>query len=192
MKLAGALALSAVTACAAPYAPQRDDPTSDWRDNRLSFYLGQRNLDEDDYDPVDEQTVFGMEYARELEDSPVGFEAGLVASGDSGHLSGGVDVEGTTGEIYGGLRKSFGKGRLRPFAGVGIAYINSEVRLFGGPDVDDSSLAAYAHAGLAFDATQHFYFGLDLRFLFGSDLELAGIDTDADYGQLALVLGMGF
>ena len=34
--------------------------------------------------------------------------------------------------------------------------------------------------------------GLDLRFLFGSDLELGNVDTDADYGQLAFFLGFAF
>lgn len=183
-------ACTAVTPSAVPSSAAQE-LTSAEKSNRVSLYLGQRDLDKDDYDPVDEQGTIGLEYAHEPPGSPVGFEVGVMGSRSKEH-AGGFEVEGKTGELYGGIRKSFGSDVVRPYIGAGIALINSKVDVSGAGDDDDSSAAGYAHAGINFDITPSFGIGLDLRFLFGSDMTIAGVDTDADYGQLALVLGFAF
>ena len=182
-----ALIVLGLAGCAAAPAPIQ----SATRENRISIYLGQRNLDEDDWEPVEEQATFGLEFSRETAGSPVGFEIGLMGSADEADF-GGADVEGTTGELYGGLRKTFGGDVVRPYVGGGIAFITAEAEISGVGSDDDSSPAGYLHGGIDFDVTDSFFLGIDLRFLFASDIEIAGFETDADYVQFALVLGFVF
>ncbi len=168
-----------------------DASSSEFHANRIAIYIGQRSLDEDDYEPVEDQVTIGFEFAHEHPDSVVGWEVGLMGSADEGEF-GAFDVEAATGEIYGGARKSCGSGTVRPYIGGGLSFIRSAFEVEGFDDVDDASLALYAHGGVRFDISPAFSLGLDLRGLFGSDLELAGVDTDADYGQFALFAGFGF
>lgn len=191
MKLALCVASLSLAACAA--VPSGASPTSPGEilENRFSIYLGQRSLDEDDYDPVEDQATLGFEFSQEKVDSAIGWEIGIMGSGADEEV-GATDVEGRTGELYGGVRKSFGHNVVRPYVGAGLAFINSDIEVSGVGSDDDTSLAGYAHGGVAFAVSEAFLLGLDLRVLFGSDLEIAGIDTDADYGQLALFMAFGF
>jgi hypothetical protein len=188
MKLALPALLLVLTSCAAlQTAPaSAPHPSSTGHDNRFSIYLGGRSLDEDDYSPVEDQGMIGFEFVHEPPTSAIGFEVGIAGSGDEDGA-----VEASTGELYAGFRKTFGDQAVHPYIGGGLAYIASEVEV-GGADDDDASAAAYVHGGVQFDITDAFFVGVDLRVLFGSDLEIGGVDTDADYGQLALVLGFAF
>lgn len=192
MKLALCLALSSLAACASVQSSPTPVPDSTAPpENRIGIYLGQRQLDEDEWEPLDEQPVFGLEYSREAEGDAVGFEVGIMGSADDDTVLG-TDVEVSTGELYGGIRKTFGEDVLRPYVGAGLSFLNLQVDASGLGDDDDTSPAFYAHGGLAIAASDTFMIGLDLRFLLGSDLEIAGVDTDSDYVQLALMLGIGF
>ena len=188
MKLALCLASLSLASCAAlPSGSPVQDPSAA-RENRISLYLGQRNLDEDDWAPVDEQATFGLEFSQERLGSAIGWEVGLMGSADDDDVAG-LDVEVTTGELYGGVRKTFGDGVVHPYVGGGLALINLKADVSGVGDDDDGSAAGYAHGGVAFAVSESFFLGLDLRLLFGSDVTIAGFDSDADYGQLALLLG---
>lgn len=167
-----------------------DELDSAEKENRVNVYLGGRQLDEDDYDPIDRQGVLGIEFARQAHGAGIGWEVGVQAGAKKEDV-GSTDVEGTTRELYAGLRKTFGDSIVRPVIGVGAALINSKID-GNGQDDDDSSLAAYAHLGIGADVSPDVTLGLDLRILFGSDLDLGGVSTDADYGQLAFFIGFGF
>jgi len=192
MKLVLALAaISALASCAAlPSAPVPQGETVS-KSNRISLYVGRRDLDEDDYDPVDQQYGGGIEFSHERSGSAIGWEIGVMGSGDKSD-SGGTQVDGATGEVYAGLKKSFGDGNVRPYVGAGVSYIGAAIDLTGPGDEHDESIAGYAHGGLTIDLTQALYIGADFRALFGSDIELGGADADADYLQLAFVLGFAF
>jgi len=190
MKAALGLAVLGLASCAAApaRAPVQGRPSR--LDNQIALYFGERHLDEDDWEPVDEQVTLGIEYSHESPGSAVGFEVGVMGSTDDDAI-GAVDVEARTGEIYGGIHKTFGDDIVRPYVGGGLAMIRVEAD-FGPGDDDDASFAGYVHGGLAVAASEAFHIALDLRFLLGSDVDIAGVDMDADYGQLALVLAVGF
>jgi hypothetical protein len=188
--LAFALAL-VLDACASTQSPPPTELTTGGHSNRVSLYAGKRDLDKDDYDPVDRQNTLGLEYVRETPGSIVGFEVGAMGSEKKEHESG-FDVKGRTGEIYAGLHKGFGYDVVRGYVGAGVSYIQSKIDVEGVGDDDDASLAGYVHGGITADLGTSAYIGLDLRYLFGSSLTLAGVDTDANYVQLALVLGVAF
>jgi hypothetical protein len=176
----------ALAGCSALPAPAQDLSPS--LDQRISIHLGQRSFTEDDYEPVEEQLVIGLEYASQPRDGIIGFEVGMMGSSDEDEI-GASDVEAETGELYGGVRKSFGRGAVRPVIGFGVALIHASVDIAGFADEDDASVAGYFHSGVAGRLGSTFSLGIDLRALFGSELDLGGFDVDADYVQLALVLG---
>lgn len=205
MKSVGLFVLLALSACSAvpsaAWQEPHDDPD---RPTRVGLYLGQRNLDEDDYEPVDEQVMLGIEFVHEARESVVGWEFGLAGSAVEETVevsSSNVDLEATTGEVYAGIRKSIGSGRLRPYIGGGVAYIQSELEASDGAltvSADDGSIAAYAHAGVSLSLTPGFFIGLDLRLLFASDVDYRfdelnlELESDVDYLQLALTIGGAF
>lgn len=166
-------------------------PAASTRANRIVLYLGARGLDEDDYEPVDKQGTIGLEFVHEFADFPLGFEVGVMGSGDEDD-SGGLDFEAATGEIHAGLRKTFGGEAIHPYVGAGLSVIAAEVKVSGSSTRDDESAAGYVHGGVSFDVAEAFFIGVDVRALFGSDLDIGGVSTDADYGQVALVLGFAF
>jgi hypothetical protein len=170
----------------APASPQGGAAS---KSQLVNLYFGRRVFDEDDYEPVDEHAAFGLEFATEPGEEAVGFEFGVQASADDDEDSG-VNIEATTGEIYGGLRKTFGTGAVRPVLGFGVSYLRAEAEV-GGDEEDDSSLAGYAHGGVGFAVSSNLSLGIDARFLFGTELDFAGFEADADYAQLALFLGIG-
>ncbi|MFN0242286.1 MAG: outer membrane beta-barrel protein [Planctomycetota bacterium] len=187
MRLALCIVSSTLAACATVPSPTAvDSPAAD-RGDRVAIYLGARALDDDDYEPVEKQAMIGFEYSHEKPDDAVGFEFGLMGSGDEDDI-GGFDVKASTGELYVGMRKTFGQENVHPYVGGGLSIIAAEVDVSGSED-DDASPAVYAHAGVRFDASESFFLAVDARVLVGSDLELGGVETDADYGQLAFVFG---
>lgn len=166
-------------------------PTSSAPERKIALYLGGRKLDKDQWDPTEEQGVFGVEFSEEPRSERIGFELGLMASRDEATLFG-TGVTGSASELYGGIRKTFGQETVHPYLGAGLAFIQGKIEVDGAGSDDDNSLAGYAHAGVDVDLGNSFVLGLDVRALFGSDITLAGVDGDVDYTQVALRLGWRF
>jgi opacity protein-like surface antigen len=156
----------------------------------LSFSVGQNSLDEGDYEPVEDQIALGVGLSHEPPGSFVGWELGLIGSYDEDDVAGFGDIESSTWELYGGVRKTLVRGeKVRPYVGGGVSLVGVRYEVLGFDD-DDSSLAAYAHAGVEVAVSPGFALGLDLRGLFGSDIDLFGVDTDADSTQLEFFLAV--
>ncbi|MCE9594068.1 MAG: porin family protein [Planctomycetes bacterium] len=161
---------------------------------RGTFLVGARGLDEDLWEPVEKQLVLGGEFSAVSKENGVGYEFGLSVGADSDEV-GSIDVTGTTLEASGGLRVEFGTDDVRPYVGVGVALINAEVEADDGSSTvseDDTSVAAYIHAGVDVPLSERFFIGLDARALLGSDIDLGGVNGDADYFQIGLVFGWIF
>lgn len=181
-----ALALAPLAACA-NFGPEQ-------RDTRLALILGQRGLDRDLWAPVEDQITVGAECVVVSKDTGLGWETAIQYSYDDATV-GAVDVKSTTDELsVGGRYELVGK-QVRPFVGAGLALVKAEMEVSNGgssASEDDVSVAGYAHAGLEIPLGERFFVGLDVRALFGSDLDLAGVSADADYVQFALTLGSSF
>lgn len=194
MKLLRPLVLALLCSCAANPAPQAGserDPALPFRDQQISVYFGERSLQDDEFwAPNEDQFAFGVEYSQEGRTAPVGWEVGLAGGFDESDLSG-TTWTGTTTELYAGLRKSFGGAEVRPYVGGGFSMIDGEWET-GGLSAQDSSMAGYLHGGIEWLTGESFGIGLDVRWLFGSDLTIAGIEGDADYLQAALKFGWRF
>lgn len=156
----------------------------------LALSIGQNSLDEGDYEPVEDQLALGVGLSQEPPGSIVGWELGLIGSYDEDDVPGFGDIESSTWEFYGGVRKTLVPGeQVRPYVGGGVSLVGVRYEALGIHD-DDASLAGYAHAGVEVAVSPGFALGLDLRGLFGSDIDLFGVDTDADSTQLAFFLAV--
>lgn len=163
---------------------------------QIVVILGERSLDEGLWAPTEDQGTIGVEYVNEAPTSTVGWEVGFAGSTDDQDV-GLLQVEATTVELYGGIRKTFGDdtGRFHPYLGAGLSSIVAESEVSLGPVTasdDDSSIGFYLHGGIAFDVSTNVSLGLDVRVLTGTDMTIAGVDADADYEQVALTIGIGF
>jgi hypothetical protein len=197
-----ATACSSVPSRSAPASPSASPSASpqesvDSGVSSLNLLVGMRRLDEDDWEPVDEPGVVGLEYANERPNAALGFEFGLAiaAAEEDEFVTGLGDVEFTNRalEVYGGLRKTFfADAAVRPYLGAGVTAIGVEVEGESGgvsADDDDTTFGGYAHGGLEFRITNSFRLGIDARAVFGTDVDLFGASGDVDYEQLALVAG---
>lgn len=160
---------------------------------QIALLAGVREFTDDRiWGDVDGEVAFGIEYFHEI-DNGIGWEVGGMGSlGTKGAVGGNVDVTGAAAEIYAGARYIYRRDRLHPYVGGGLSAI------FAGVDDDnvgqvaddqDLTMGVYLHGGFQYDLTSFLFIGLDLRTLFGTDLELTTISGDADYWQLGLVLG---
>lgn len=171
-------------------------------DGNANFLIGGRGLDEDFWEPVDGQGVIGATVDFGGASWPINMEAGFYASAaedelfDSTLLAD-VDVTGAVVEFCFGVNKTWKpQGNVRPFIGGGLssvaAALDLDAGIFGDVDDDDSSLGAYVHGGVFWRIGSRFNIGLDARILTGTDIELFGVEGDADYFQLGMLLGWGW
>lgn len=187
------LALALLPACAAttPSAPQAYAEASR---QRIAILLGQRSLDEDDFAPVENQGLFGIEFSDGGPTDGVGFEAGLTGSSDSDDAFlpgvGTVDVESSVGELYVGVRKEFQGSGVRPYVGAGVSMSQVEINV-GPASEDDNAFGLYLHGGLLLPFNDRFALLLDARARFGEDYRIAGVDGNADFFALALGFAFG-
>lgn len=189
-----------------------DDVIEDMDDRHFTVLIGERQLDDDEWDPVEDQFAGGIAFDASDSDSGHGFEIGTTYSSDDDDV-GPVDVEGNIFEIYGGYRYTFDLDRdnddvhdaddmddddfeddFHPYLGAGGALIRGEVDIDtpgGGDSDDDFSPGAYIRAGVGYDITEEFRLGLDYRHMFLTDMDIASID-DADFDMFMLTLGFDF
>ena len=165
---------------------------------RISFLLGRRNMNDMQFEPVDEPVAFGVEFAQATEPGTLGFEFGFSFGRDNqDNVSlaglGITDVEVDMAEIYAGVRTEFGRSNIRPYIGGGGTLLNmTETRTqgFGQAEDDDSVLGGYIHGGVQIDVSDAVYLGVDYRRVFGSEFELFNRDLDSDYSQLSVMFGI--
>ncbi len=193
MKLVLSFALLALSSCMsvpAAQAPASGVHSSSEPQTQMAIYLGGRSFDTGLWSAVDEQRAFQIEYSHQASPEDIGWEVGCGGSRDDGTILG-ADVRGRTGEVYGGVRKTFGSETVRPYLGGGLSIIRAEYEVGSASD-KDTSAAGYVHGGVEFLVSPTFFVGLDLRGLFGSQISIAGVDGDADYTQAALTFGWRF
>ena len=165
---------------------------------RLQVLFAGRDLNGDEFDPTDRPGVFGLELSQVPEAGGLGFEFGVnFAFDEEENISvpgiGNADLELAQAEIYAGARAEFGRGAVRPYIGGGGALLTTQTTVeqgFSEAESDDTIFGGYVHGGIQADVNDRFFIGLDYRHFFGGDLDIAGVDVDSDYDQIAIVLGI--
>ncbi|MFH1282675.1 MAG: outer membrane beta-barrel protein [bacterium] len=97
--------------------------------HEVSIMIGQKSLDGDDWGTLDSQLEFGAEYDFTKEVWPVSGVFGVLFSNDDG-TENGFSVDGSTREIYAGVKKYFDvdeNGKILPYISGGLASIYGEI-----------------------------------------------------------------
>jgi hypothetical protein len=159
---------------------------SDWTGN-VNFFLGAKALDEDEWEPVEEQTEFGVEIDFRQQNWPVSIAIDILGAADETDF-GGFDVESKTSELNIGVRKIWDKSPIvRPFIGGGVSFITGDFEAFGISE-DDSSLGLWLGGGVYWTLSEHFNLGLELK-VSSAEVTLFGVDANAGGGHFGLLIG---
>jgi hypothetical protein len=165
-------------------------------DVNLNFYpVAARYLDEEFWDPVEEQYALGGTVDFGEEGWPLHFAIGLHGSVGDENFGNAVidDVTGGVNEISFGVTKVWTpEGRTRPFLGGGVSFVHAEAdasSLFGDLDDDDDSIGLWVEGGVYWRLGEHFNLGAFGRLLAGSDITLFGVEGDADYWEFGPMIG---
>jgi len=151
----------------------------------VNAYGGKRFLDANDWDDVDNPTVYGIDGVLKVNLPWIGVEGGWFHSEDDASTVGELTVD----DYFVGLRVTPWKILIEPYGSVGVTYVDTG--LDAATTDDDQVLAYYARLGaaLSFGLVR---FGLDGRALVGTDVDLNAIESDVDGYQLTAFVGVGF
>ena len=156
----------------------------------VNAYYGARSLDNDDFDDLEDQEVYGLDGVLKLELPLLAVEGGWQrAEADDDSTAGLVDPELEIDEYFVGLRLVPWEILIAPYASAGATYLDGSLDATGVSD-DDETIAFYARLGAALTFGL-FRIGVDGRATFGSDVEFNGSDTDVDNYQITGFVGIG-
>ena|SRR5688572_13798655 len=183
-----ALALTAAFAgSAACTSTQPDRAAPPWQ--KLDVSVAARSFD--GFDPVEDQTAFGLEYVAERPGDDFGWAFGVsYSSEDDGEL------ESEVFDASLGLRRTFDVSQVaHPYVGLGVTLLTAQAEVdtaSGSSSDQDVAPGFHLRLGSLFDVTERFHLGFDARWVFGAGIDLDNLKGDGDSVQLALVAGFSF
>jgi hypothetical protein len=166
----------------------------------VQFFVGPRWLG-DDWKPLDQPTVFGVEVDFAPASSPIRVAIATMIARDSARVTspffGSIgDVDAGFFELSAGfLWVPVKKGVVRPYAGAGVVLMDAGLNPdwnFWDAGETDHSFGLYENVGLYFKVGETFNIGMDGRFVQGTKVSIAGQDVDANYEQASLLLGFSW
>jgi opacity protein-like surface antigen len=166
-----------------------------WAGGNVNVMYGQKNLDDDDWEPVEDQREYGIMFDFKANDNwPISIALDLLFSDDDGDYYG-VDIEGETQEFNLGVRKYFPvTPQFKPYVGGGLAYISAEYSgSYAGVGVsdDDSEVGFWLGGGAVFTFAERINIGVDLRYS-QAEVTLYGVDGEAGGTHLLVFAGLHF
>lgn len=170
----------------------------EWTGN-VNFFLGQKTLDKDDWEPVDEQPEFGVLVDFKKQDWPVSIAIDILGSSGDETLNdpdlGNLSFEAKTSELNLGVRKIWNTANssIRPYVGGGVAFINADAELKStgfsiSVSDDDMGTGFWLGGGVYWTLNQSFNLGLDLRYS-QADVTLFDESLKAGGTHVGLMLG---
>ena len=166
----------------------------------VNFTLGERSLDEDDFEPVEDQDAIGVTVFLQQDTWPVSLALGYYTSDDSASvfdpLLGTLGLKAELTEFSVGVAKVWDDfEHARPFIGGGLTFleVDLEIDLLGvSVSEDDDTIAPYLNGGIFWRLGKAFNLGIDVRIVVGADVEIADEEGDADYTQFGGLIGWGW
>lgn len=171
-----------------------------WAGGDFNFIYGTRSMNDDSWEPTDDQEVEGLTVDFGGKNWPVYLAVGYSESEDKGELSsfpilGSVDLDSQLSEWDVGVRKIWSVKPVRPYIGGGVAFIDTDAEVssvLGSRSDSDSTQGLYVEGGIVWRIGQAFNLGIDGRIVEGTDVTLFDQDGDADYWQLGALIGFGW
>jgi opacity protein-like surface antigen len=166
----------------------RSTDGNEWH-GTVRLFFGAKQLDEDDWEPVDSQGEFAIltdfgpaDWAVRL-----AFDLRFAASEEEEVL--GLDVTSSTWELNLGVRKVFDTGSIvKPFLGAGLAFGGATLDI----EIDDESdggVGIWFDGGVDISLGGPVSLGLELSY---STIEIEIADFDTDAGGLRFGITLGF
>lgn len=152
----------------------------------LTFAVGERSLDDDEFPGIDEPTVYGLEFDAYRKRAALGIEAGLNYSTERDGLNPGKFEAGIT-QLYAGVRKTIEVYRpwfgIRPYVGGGVTLFLTRVRFEGGGSPPDDTetewdTGLYGRLGVNVFFDDQIFFGVDYMRVFEESFDSGGFDLD--------------
>jgi hypothetical protein len=164
-----------------------------------NFVLGGKMLDEDDWEPTEEQREFGVELSWGAKDWPIFIATDLLGAVSNEDvfdpLLGNVELTARTRELAVGVRKIWEAGAARPYLGGGLALLWAEAEadtsFFGSGSEDGSGGGLWFGGGIYWRLGSRFNIGVAGRISRG-EVDLGGVDVQAGGNHLGLILGWGW
>jgi len=167
-----------------------------WTGN-INLFVGQKWLDEGDWEPLEEQFELGIQYDFRPVEWPVNLTVDVLYSWDDGKLYdpwlGFIDLEARTLEIAPGVRKIWEQHPfIRPFIGGGPAFIwvEGEGSAWGVTvSEDDWGLGVWVGGGVYVTLIEWLNLGLQARYSW-AEVDLVGVDVEAGGWHLGALVGV--
>lgn len=170
-----------------------------WTGN-VNFFLGIKTLDDDDWEPIEEQGEAGISVDFRQQSWPINLvveylhsasdEEDAVVCDSLGCFN--LEAEGETSEVNIGFRKIWDSDHtVRPFLGGGVSFMKAEFTLSAlGVEVSasDSGMGFWLGGGVYWTLSDHFNLGLEAK-LSTADVNFEGIESDAGGFHLGLLAG---
>jgi opacity protein-like surface antigen len=170
-------------------------------ERNLNLVLSYRPLDDEQFwDSARVHSGYGLAFNFTRGFFPLHLEVGLSGSSHGGFL----DFDNPRARLreisVGAVGIWRGGHTARPFIGGGWNYVDAKLELqagLGNPisSDSDSSSGTYLHGGIYWahdEDGRRFNLGLDYRRVWGTEMEIFGVATDADYQELGVLIGAGW
>lgn len=165
-----------------------------------NFIYGTRSMDDDSWEPTDEQDVYGLTVDFGGKNWPVYLAISYFESEDEGEMAsfpilGAVDLESELSEWDIGVRKIWQAGSARPFMGGGVAFIDADAEVesaLGTAADGDDTEGIYVEGGIYWRLGEAFNLGVHGRIVEGTDVTIFDQEGDADHWQLGALFGFGW
>ncbi|HUD71041.1 MAG TPA: hypothetical protein VMQ62_03685 [Dongiaceae bacterium] len=165
-----------------------------------NFIYGTRSMNDDAWEPTDDQEVYGLSVDFGGKDWPVYIAVSYFDSEDEGELAsfpilGAVNLDSELTEWDVGVRKIWTVKSARPFVGGGISLIDADADVdsaIGSRSDSDDTEGLYVEGGIYWRLGEAFNLGLNGRIVEGTDVTLFDQDGDADYWQIGALVGFGW
>jgi len=170
-----------------------------WTGN-INGFFGMKYLDEDDWEPLEEQTEFSVKLDFKQQNWPVSIAIDLLGSSDEstllyyypayGYIP--IEVEVKTSELCLGVRKTWDHfATVRPFIGGGLAMINADIEgeAYGlSVSDDDDAMGYWIEGGIYWTLAEHFNIGFNVRWS-KAEVTIYGVEAEAGGTHGGLLLG---
>lgn len=159
-------------------------------DGNVNVLYGAKGLNEDDWEPVEDQVAYGMMADFKLANWPVAIATDLLFSSDNTSYAG-TTVEGRTSEFDLGIRwYSNAVNNVRLYAGGGLARIAGEFEAYNMTDSDEA-FGFWIDTGIVLTLKTIFNLGVDLRYS-KAQIDLFDVDTEAGGLLVGVFAGLNF
>lgn len=169
----------------------------------INLLLGSKTLEEDDWEPLDSQAEFGVDFDFGMQTWPIHIDVAYLSSSDDQDFSG-YDPE--FGDITGNLEATTTELRLgakyiwdswstmRLYAAGGLSNIKGEfeVSAYGvSISEDDSAIGFYVTGGIYWTLAEHFNLGAELGYS-KATIELYDYEGEAGGTHALALVGYHF